>query len=114
MKTGTDINLTVCREEGYAVVDHGKKPLNTEKDYQLTISDPGKWNSGKVKFGARNPFVFNDIISYKELWNLFIEGGEGIKSFCDFENCPLPSPEENPNFSDFVQLAQTVYYYKGI
>ncbi len=115
IKTGTDINLCACRAEGYPVVEHGKRPLDPVKDYRLTISNPEAWtDSGKVRFGHSRIYHTDTLISYSDLWKAFERGGKGIKSFCDFENCPLPSPTENPCFLDFVQLASTVSAYSGI
>ena len=116
MKTGTDISIPECRASGYAVVDHGKRPLDVTKSYRLTISNPNAWTfCGKaVKFGAARPYCVDDWFSYADLWESFERGGDGIKSFCDFENCPYPSPEESPSFNDFVSLAQTVDMYHGL
>lgn len=115
MKTGTDINLSTCRAEGYPVAEHGKSPLDVAKNYRLTISNPEAWtDSGQVKFGHSRIYHTDTFISYKDLWEAFERGGKSIQDYCDFENCPLPSPDESPSFLDFVQLASTVSAYSGI
>ena len=112
MKTGTDVSLRECRESGYPVVEHGKKPMDPKKNYHLTISNPRHWG----KPGTRSELLYatNIIISYKDLWESFERGGQEIKDFCDFKNCPHPSPEEEPSYHDFVNLAQTVVLYHGL
>lgn len=116
MKTGTDCNLAECRASGYAVVAHGKRPLDPSKMYELTISNPNKWPNGTLTPGtrSRDAWEVNTFTSYDDLWKSFLRGGDGIKSFCDFENCPYPSPEESPTFNDFASLAQTVHMYYGL
>jgi len=90
--------------------------MDVSKDYRLTISNPSAWtDSGTVKFGRGNRAYQTDtLISYNDLWASFLDGGAGIKSYCDFENCPFPSPEESPCFMDFVSLAGIVSSYHGI
>jgi hypothetical protein len=116
MKTGTDVNLAECRASGYPVIEHGAKSLDINKDYLITISNPSAWtDSGQVKFGKGNmAYAVNERISYRDLWESFERGGEGIKSYCDFENCPFPTPEESPSFLDMASLAGVVHSYHGI
>ena len=112
MKTGTDVSLWECRMSGYPVVEHGKRPMDPDKPYDLTISNPRHWG----KPGTRRKLLYDTdvMISYKDLWESFVRGGQGIKDFCDFKNCPYPSPEEDPSFNDFVSLAQTVVLWHGL
>ena len=116
MKTGTDCSLAECRASGYPVVTHGKRPLDPIKLYNLTISNPRHWPDGTLKprTRSRDAWDTNTFTSYRDLWESFLRGGEGIKSFCDFENCPYPSPEESPTFWDFASLAGTVRIYHGL
>lgn len=116
MKTGTDISIAECRASGYPVVEHGKRPLDPSKRYRLTISNPSAWTfcGSAVKFGARRPYEVNGWYSYADLWETFERAGDGIKSFCDFENFPYPSPTEEPCFMDFASLAQTLVLYCGL
>ena len=105
MKTGTDISLRVCREEGYAIVTHYGKKLKPEKEYRVEIYNP---------HGKKKSYFLDTEISYKNLWEQFQEKGKRIKEYCDFENCPFPSPKEDPSFMDMAHLAQTLYYYCGV
>lgn len=116
MKTGTDCSLAECRASGYPVVEHGKRPLDPAALYTLTISNPSLWPYGTLRPGtkSRDAWDTNIFISYKDLWESFLRGGTGIKDFCDFKNCPYPSPEENPTFNDFANLAGTVRWYHGL
>ena len=115
MKAGTDISLRVCRQEGYAVVEHGRRPMDPKELYSLTISEWRHWPHGRLRPGirVRDAYSVNVNIAYTDLWALFLLKGESIKSYCDFENCPFPSPEEDPSFNDFVNLAQTINGYCG-
>lgn len=115
MKTGTDISIQECRVSGYPVVEHGKRPMDPSKDYNLTISNPESWyDNGKPKIGSSDLYSVDTFISYQDLWDTFENQGEGIKDYCDFENCPLPAPYENPSFHDFVHLASIIHPYCGI
>lgn len=117
MKTGTDISILVCRAEGYAVVDHPAPPhkFNPDKPYLLSISNPAGWtDEGHRKPKVQPGYLYQGMTSYREIWEQFEKGGAEIKSFCDFENCPMPSPDEEPGFGDFVTLAQTVFHYRGL
>lgn len=115
MKTGTDISLRTCREEGYPVVTHGAKPMDPGGNYELTISRPFHWPYGRLRPGTRSKHAWevNCGVRYTELWESFLRGGDGIKSFCDFENYPFPEPSDSPDFSDFAHLAGVVHYYHG-
>lgn len=117
MKTGTDISISQCRSNSYPVVEHGKKPMDPETDYLLTISNYHNWtDNGKPKIGFTKDelYLYCGMISYADLWETFTRHGDGIKEFCDFKNCPHPAPDENPSFYDFVSLAGTVSGYCGI
>ena len=117
MLTGTDINIYICRSEGYPVVSHGKSPLKPSKPYRLTISNPEAWllsGQTKIKHKDYKYYITDTLISYEDLWQEFLKGGTHIKSFCDFENCPIPSPSQSPDFNDFVNLAGVVSSYFGI
>lgn len=116
MKTGSDISLRECRSTGYPVVEHFGQKMDPDKHYSLTISRPEVWPDGYLLPGTRvkHAYEVDMFITYKELWRQFLGGGKGIKDFCDFEKCPLPAPDENPSFYDFVSLAGIVNSYKGI
>jgi hypothetical protein len=117
--TGTDMCIRTCRAEGYAVVKHGRRVFDPKELYELTISNPRRWTSrGRLRppYGdlARVPaYALSQFIDYETLWKHFETGGESIKDFCDFANCPFPRPDQRPTFSDFVQLAQTVFYFNS-
>lgn len=116
MKTGTDQSIAECRESGYPVVKHGKSKLNPEKEYLLTISNERYWPYGKNKIGTPIDKLYHvhTFISYVALWESFLKAGNGIQSYCDFANCPLPAPNESPDYSDFVTLAGIVHSYCGL
>jgi hypothetical protein len=118
MKTGTDISIKTCRAEGYAVVEHYGKKMKPGNPYFLTISNPLVWESGcrsnSPFLAAREPYLEQGWFSYQELWDQMEKQGKGIKEYCDFKNCPLPAPDQNPTFHDFVNLAQTLHYFCGI
>lgn len=116
MKTGIDCSLAECRSSGYAVVEHGMSELIPDRSYRLTISNPRAWTScGKVRFNRKcGLYVFDRLFSYRDIWESFERGGRGIKDYCDFENCPYPSPDENPTFLDFASLGGTCHAYSGL
>jgi len=116
MLTGTDINISVCRSEGYPVVHHRTSLLNVDKQYRLTISNTECWtDSGTVKFNCLDRiYRVDSTFSYRELWNIFLSYGEHIKQFCDFKNCPYPDPNSNPQFIDFASIAGTIDSFVGL
>ncbi len=115
MKTGTDISIPECRKSGYPVVEHDMGKLYVNTRYILTISNPEAWSeNGKRKPNQSNPYLFHDRVSYNEMWRLFNIEGVGIKKYCDWKNCPLPSPEESPTFQDYVSLASILHGYCGL
>lgn len=117
MRTGTDISIPECRASGYPVVEHHSSKMNPKKDYLLTISNPSSWadSGGGVKPGrGHTAYRVYTFVSYQEMWERFEKQGEGIKKFCDFENCPLPTPENTSSFHDFVNLASILDSYCGI
>ena len=116
MLTGIDINIAVCRSEGYPVVHHGKSSMNPQKEYRLTISNPKCWtDSGQVKFASLgSQYRIDNMFSYVELWNIFTSAGSSIKKYCDYITCPIPDPNSNPSFNDFVTLANNLQHYVGL
>lgn len=115
LKTGTDTSLRVCREEGYAVVEHGRRPMEASQVYSLTVSNPQHWPGGYLRPRTPKKLAYScDVYtSYADMWETFESKGQCIKDFCDFKNCPFPSPTENPSYGDFVALAQTIIAYCG-
>lgn len=111
---GLDKSIAVCRSEGYPVIEVYAKSLNVKTQLSLTISYPPSWKNGYTitRKGEKN-YTYYDKISYEELWRQF-EEQDCIKSFCDFENNPIPSPLESPSFHDFLQLSQILNSYCGI
>lgn len=116
---GTDKSIAECRKSGYAVIDSTglMKDGKLDKNHlvHLTISDPENWtDNGKPKRGLdRNDlYVVDKYVSFRELWELFEEQGKGIKSYCDFENCPFN--HEDPSEYDLLHLAQTLSQYCGL
>jgi hypothetical protein len=115
MLTGTDISIRECRASGYPVVEHRDKKMNPRKDYWLTISDPSKWTFDGAPYPmAEDRYLFAGMVSYQELWDYFNEQGQGIKDYCDFANCPYPSPDEEPTHMDLASLAGTLFSYCGL
>jgi|SRR6478609_5631394 len=117
MKTGTDISISVCRSEGYPVVEHARgKGMNPKQEYMLTISDPRSWSdSGYRLQGKDEYYLYYDKISYVELHEQFEKQGKGIKDYCDHASCPILTPtDDGLCFDDFVNLAGILMDYCGI
>ncbi len=116
MKTGTDISIRVCREEGYAVVDHTTKNLNPDKEYRISISNPELWPNGYRSsqwFNHMDAYLVDSDYCYRELYE-DIKEDKGFKSFVDWENCPFTAPDDGPSFSELASLAQSISAYKGL
>ena len=121
MKTGIDRSLSECRASGYPVITHGKSALDPYKCYRVTISNPYAWTDcGRAvkmnRQGADEEDIYdlNSMMSYEYVWHAFLDAGPGIKSYCDFDNCPYPSPTENPTFEEMASLVGTIHSYAGL
>jgi len=115
MHTGTDVSMRVCRAEGYAVVKHGARPLDPEKEYLVTISNPAGWHdSGTVKSNYKgNYYAVHSMYSYKELYEHCLKN-PGVNKFCGTDVCPFASPEDDPCYHEMAHLAQTLHNYCGL
>ena len=113
---GTDMSIAECRNSGYPVVRPQGKTFNPDRPYDLTISNPENWSNGAVRKKKDRlwDYRYSGFTSYKELWRQFERQGDGIKSYCDFENCPLPTPDQSPDYYAFLHLAGTLINYCGI
>lgn len=116
MKTGTDISIPECISNGYPIVYHKTdEAMDPNREYKLTISNPKEWKDNLEHIPDCDiTYSFNGNVSYITLWEEFGSNGESIKEYCDFKNCPIPSPTEEPSFNDFVTLAGIVHRYCGI
>lgn len=121
---GTDISLRTCRAEGYPVVKCRSYParkaaavtMDPDAMYELTISNPSYWPNGKLRVGtpAKLAWAINMFTSYRDMWKSFERACPEIKPFCDFDRCPLPTPESSPTFSDFATLAGILNSWNGM
>lgn len=116
MRTGADVSMRACRAEGYPVVEHGRVSMDPDAAYSLTISNPRHWPNGRLRTHTpgREVWSVNTSVSYTDLWAAFLRGGESIRKFCDFDNCPLRAPEASPDFHDFVTLAGILNGFGGL
>jgi hypothetical protein len=123
IRIGIDVDIRTCREEGYPVALLKSKKnidqLDPEKNIHLTISDPEMWPDGINKactwasgIGSIDLYRIDSYFSFNDLKEQFLDRGEGIKSFCDFDNCPIEL--ENPSIYDFLHLANTLDSYCGL
>ena len=127
MKIGTDVSLTVCRCEGYLVAEYKISELikNGELDkdvsVHLTRSNPDQWtDNGRVKFGATDPYLLNEYLSYNDVIEAYLMDRDSIDSFMgnepnaynDFTYCDYTAI--NPTIHDLLILADSVDMYRGL
>ena len=132
MKIGTDVSISVCRIEGYPVIEFKKRELFKEgkldKNHlvRLTISDPSKWtDTGKTRIfrseeyatgykSGVNIYVVEADLSFKDLLDIISkpELRKSIADCCDWENCPINF--DNPNEYDFLRLASDIHCHSGL
>jgi len=120
MKIGTDVNINICRVEGYPVIEFKKRELIQkgilDKEYQvkITISNPCMWTDTGYPIPGTfrsDLYQINDSICFNTLIDIFNSYGENIKEFCDFKNCPIEL--ENPTEYDFLVLVSVINGYSG-
>lgn len=116
---GLDVSIQECRASGYPVMDvRGLMDrgglLRKQHEAYVTISSPEFWPDGRNKPGATRSqlYRFDGPVSFDELVERFEQQGEGIKSFCDWENCPIEM--EAPSVYDMLRLISIVDQYCGL
>lgn len=118
---GTDVSIGVCRASGYPVIDptglvgrDGK--LKKDHCVHLTISNPLQWtDDGHIAHpGTSGHELYHEDtwVCWDDLWELFLQQGDGIKDFCDWKNCPIE--HEDPSPYDMLQLISTLHGYCGV
>jgi hypothetical protein len=89
-----------------------------KKDHyvHLTISNPQLWtDDGKIAEPGTNRedlYLVDTDVCWDDLWEIFESQGQGIKDYCDWENCPIES--ENPTLWDMLQLISVLHGYCGV
>jgi len=117
---GTDVSIAECRKSGYVVLDRQglvdrKGVLDKDKLVHVTISNPMFWDcNGHNEPGVskQDLYVYDNWTSFSAVLAQFRDAGESIKSFCDWENCPIEL--ENPTPWDMAHLIQTVHAHSGL
>ncbi len=117
---GTDTSLAECRKSGYTVLDRAglvsrKGVLDKAKLVHVTISNPEYWDCNGHNLpgiSRQDLYVYDDVTSFNAVLEQFKEAGDPIKSFCDWENCPIEL--ENPTPWDMAHLIQTVHSHSGL
>lgn len=122
MRIGTDISIAACRQEGYPVIEYNKKglfpdggPMNKDYGVKVTISWGERWtDAGRPILGYCHEelWIINDTICFSTLIEIFEDYGDDIKSFCDFESCPINL--DNPTEYDFLSLVSAIEGYSGL
>ena len=123
MKIGTDISLTVCRIEGYMVMEFKKRELikkgKLDKDCEVTlsVSNPMAWtDSGKPLIDSGydlwvlppTTFSWNDLVALIDNpVSLY-----SVASGCDWKNC---TPNfDDPTEYDLLNLASDIQWAIGL
>ena len=126
MKIGKDISLSVCRREGYMVMEFNMRDLiqkgKLNKDCRVTLSasNPSAWtDNGRPNINAildgtslwllpPTEFSWRDLMGFIDTETTYTI----VSSCCDWENC---KPDfYNPNEYDFLHLASDIYMTMGL
>ena len=122
MKIGSDVSIAECRRSGYVVMEFKVKELfpvkgvlDKERAIEVSVSNPKYWtDSGTPQVGCsyHELYVARGVISFEAAEEIFKDYGASIKSFCDFDSCPIEF--ENPDQYDFLRLLETIEGYSGL
>ena len=119
MRIGTDVNLWTCRSEGYPQIEFAKTKLlkkgKLDKDHYVRVvtTNPECYDdNGRYKIGSGEAYHLDTLISFNDAKEIFDNQGDGIKKFCDFENCPIEF--DNPNEYDLLSLISVLIPYCGL
>jgi hypothetical protein len=123
MKIGIDINLSVCRAEGYLMMEFNSKKLvkngKLDKDCYVRFTATSgclAWNdNGKLlppQLRKTDAYILDVQYTFNDLLELYEQNKANIDSCCDYGNC---KPDfENPTEYDMLNLASNIDCYYGI
>ena len=107
MKTiGTDVNLDVCKAEGYTMIQFdARKKFNPDMYYRIFAYYPEDIEDFKGEINTDVNYTFNELVElyekYKESINSFAETDKYINF-------------TNPDYYDFLNLASDLLAYCGL
>ena len=110
---GTDASIRTCRAEGYIVIyaNGNHKPIDKDKPYRITQSNPDAWPSGYLVPGDTQKYLIDDDKSFNDLLEIYHGDKQAVFNYADHHNCP-PNLEA-PTIYDFLHLASDLCMYWG-
>ena len=107
MKTiGTDINLAVCKAEGYTMIQYdARKKFNINTSYRILNHYPDYCED------MNGAILTDKYLSFSDLLEIYEDHKKGINSFAEtdkFVNF------DDPDYYDFLNLASDLLAYCGL
>jgi|TARA_Y100000296_G_C5084186_1_gene211518 hypothetical protein len=112
---GTDIDLDVCMEEGYTVIEFDRAALfpdgkTLDKEcYVKAIFPTPEYILKELNITKDKHIHKNISVNWSEVYEIYTDKKKGIDSFCGNS-----LSTNNPNEYDLVYLISTVNSYCGI
>jgi hypothetical protein len=104
---GTDVDLSVCKSEGYLMVQFdARKPFNAKTGYRLFAYYPDYIISESPEL--KNICMTDLYMDAESLWNIYMDYKQGIDSFVGFTH-KFPT-----DIYGFLSLASDVDPYCGL
>ena len=112
---GTDIDLDICIEEGYTMIEFDRSKLfpdgkTLDKEcYVKAIFPTPKYILEEMNIAENNHVHKNINVTWNEAYEIYLDKKEDIDSFCG-----QSLSTNNPHEYDLVNLISTVDSYCGI
>lgn len=110
MIIGTDVSLTVCKEEGYLMMEFdGRKKFDPDRQYRVFAYLPS-YIAEEIGVDPNTTHIdteisFNDLVEDYERNEIALNRYGETDKWVNFEN---------PNYHDFLILADDINGYKGL
>ena len=102
MKIGTDVSLSVCKAEGYMIIEFdGRKPFTPKTEIRCIVYWPEYDHfAGEL--------MLSDYWDAESLWEVYQDNKQGIDSFIG------GSHEFPTDYHEFLHLASDTNQYVGL
>lgn len=107
MIQGTDVNLGVCKNEGYTMIEFNEKEIFDKNEYYRVFYFEPEY----VNNYPNRTTCFDQKETFEGLRELYLKHKEGIDNFAETNNYVN---FDNPDYTDFLNLASDLIAYCGL